>query len=598
MTITVNDIQLKRGTKSSVAAASLIKGEVAVTLDTNELYVGDGTGSKLKITDVFFYNTYSDFPSTGQVSKIYISKATGAIYIWDSTSSQYIKYDDTSNLLTVPPIGQLRKTTDFELDQLYQNVIFDTVDLETDMDIIEFDVINNDRFLIKEDGYYEITYNVLMNPQNIPAYRTHLDAQVVKNNVTVLNGSHIQIYMYEYEKHEMDNTFISYLVSGDFISLQTKKETTDTVFCRSDCSFNIKKISGLKGEKGDPGTPGVSYLSVQEENTTVASNITALNFVGLPVSVQDDGGGKASVTIDQSSITRVPLSVLQVRRTTDYINIPTNWIDFVFDSTDLENDIDSIQHNDTNPDRINIKTNGLYQITYSLDINDEVETRVIKNDSSILSGSTRDYGNHTDTTSTEGIVSNVFLAELFAGDYITFQAKANTTSEIIQANALMTVVKLDGVKGDQGPAGTQTKFCQVYDSVGGLDINLTTPVAVNFNQTSFIDTDSFQHVSNRVEVLKTGVYKVSYIICYTGDNGRKNVRTRVRKNGTFDLIGSYVYSYTRNHSNNYGSNSTTFIAQLTQNDYIQVLGDRVGDNGSANLIANECVLLVELLRET
>ena len=67
-------IKVKRGPSGNVAAASLDLGEPAVALDTKELWVGDGIG-KIKIGDVYFYNTLANLPGTGEENKLYINKS-------------------------------------------------------------------------------------------------------------------------------------------------------------------------------------------------------------------------------------------------------------------------------------------------------------------------------------------------------------------------------------------------------------------------------------------------------------------------------------------------------------------------------------------
>lgn len=149
------------------------------------------------------------------------------------------------------------------------------------------------------------------------------------------------------------------------------------------------------------------------------------------------------------------MSAVQVRRTTDLNLASTNtWYDIPFDQTDIETNTDALEHNNTNTERIEIKQNGLYKISYQIDsvdatVNHRLETRVQVNGATTMSGSwlvNYDYlGEHVPH-------SGNFIGFLDAGDYITFQAQRLTANLIVNQTTL-NILKLE--TGLQGQTGMQ-----------------------------------------------------------------------------------------------------------------------------------------------
>lgn len=148
------------------------------------------------------------------------------------------------------------------------------------------------------------------------------------------------------------------------------------------------------------------------------------------------------------------LAAVQARRDNNFtLNNYGQWYDIPLNLTDVETAPSVIEHNNSNDDRIDIKEDGTYRITYHLNGNGScthrMYTRIRKNDSTVLNGSTlvnRNYSyEYVPTTGT-------FIAELSSGDYLTLQAMRDSCNEIIE-ETLLTVVKLEGIQGPQGPPG-------------------------------------------------------------------------------------------------------------------------------------------------
>ena len=87
---------------------------------------------------------------------------------------------------------------------------------------------------------------------------------------------------------------------------------------------------------------------------------------------------------------------------------------------------------------------------------------------------------------------------------------------------------------------------QVVDNGGGVNINVVTPIAAPFNAEICKDSDVFTHSNltnnSRITVEETGLYKISYSICWSiGTANYANLRTRISKNGDTYISTSTSY---------------------------------------------------------
>jgi hypothetical protein len=151
----------------------------------------------------------------------------------------------------------------------------------------------------------------------------------------------------------------------------------------------------------------------------------------------------------------IEFPVVQARRTTSY-TLTTSYADVTLDTTDLENDVTTIDHDDTLRDRIDIGATAMYQIIYgytaggSATSTHEARARVRVNDATVLPGSAsvnKNYQNEFSTTSAS------FLANLNDGDFISLQLQRDGTTDVTQDEIYFSIIKLEGIKGDPGPAG-------------------------------------------------------------------------------------------------------------------------------------------------
>jgi len=155
------------------------------------------------------------------------------------------------------------------------------------------------------------------------------------------------------------------------------------------------------------------------------------------------------------------------------------------------------------------------------------------------------------------------------------------------------------IQVDQTP--NTTVLGEFYDGTGGTNANSATPTAIPWNnevrKDSGITHDTVTN-NTRVYLDKTGWYKISYNISHENQsNSRKNVRCRIRLNGTTFVIPSDSYSYSRNQVDEWATNTTTTIFETTAtNTYYEVVcngeGSEVG-TVAANTVANQSWTTVE-----
>jgi len=148
------------------------------------------------------------------------------------------------------------------------------------------------------------------------------------------------------------------------------------------------------------------------------------------------------------------LACIQWRRTTQLNPVPVtpSVADITWDTVDVISDSSVIENNVDNT-HIDIKEDGLYQITYLLVADDEVTAKIIKNDSTDIPGSEQHFGEDTDTINAYFSMSVPILVNLSSGDDLKIQVWAQTGSEFLVANALFQVIKLEGLRGEKGDTG-------------------------------------------------------------------------------------------------------------------------------------------------
>ena len=386
---------------------------------------------------------------------------------------------------------------------------------------------------------------------------------------------------------------------------------TDTRF--NDINADILELSGITS--GLTGT----YVEIGTFTGYTATTDTTLN------SLQTQINSLSGVT---------GLSAVQIRRTTA-LTITATLTNINYDTTDVENNPDVLEHDNINTDRINIKEDGLYLILFDSDatntsgtgnINFEINKNVTN---TLLSGgdsTVRLYAGEIHKL-THGI-----LSELNAGDYVTTRINRLTTTAQLNPPITLSIISLKGIKGAKGNDGApgtgstikvfedgvnvhptggtfQTlnfttgfslsggtdqvnivgeipipPMVVLVDSVGGQELDNVTPVPINWGQQNRIDTNYFTHTigNSTITILQDGLYEISYNVNSTNQtNARSTSGVVVRINGITQINPTLSASYSRNLANDDNQNSIPpYPISLTIGDVVEITGYRLGDANS------------------
>lgn len=323
-----------------------------------------------------------------------------------------------------------------------------------------------------------------------------------------------------------------------------------------------------------------SQAEVSVQQTVINEGDTILSQSDAIVSTQPELIVVSGTNEVQLSLLAPPTasSAVQTRNTAGITNVPLTWTDITMDTTDTETNDVVIEHDDVDRDRIQIKFDGLYQISYAGDIDDEGQIRVRVNDATVLPGSLRVYGNPGDAVDLQGPLLNVFFAELSAGDFVSAQIQALSTAENLSPDFIFCVARLDGAEGPMGPAGPAgSQGKNMFFATGGSDTSVTTAfTAVNLGNQ--VVASGFTHTpgSPDVTVDFTGIYEIEYYI--NADNNASNTRSESEARLEIDTGGGYVAvpdtqsgMYHRNTAQNRNTGSASTITLLNAGDQIRLV---------------------------
>lgn len=155
------------------------------------------------------------------------------------------------------------------------------------------------------------------------------------------------------------------------------------------------------------------------------------------------------------SLTGANLATIQVRRDTDFTMLALNtFYNVPFNLTDTESLPSVLEHNSVSTERIDVKENGFYLVSYHVNANNaavthQLDVRVRVNNIQTLTGSLTIGRNYQNEYSPNVSTNVVFLR---ANDYITLQVSRATANTVINETVL-TATKLNGIKGEKGEKG-------------------------------------------------------------------------------------------------------------------------------------------------
>ena len=282
------------------------------------------------------------------------------------------------------------------------------------------------------------------------------------NNVTL--ASVTAIYFDDNATGGFDvGTIFNTLASGDKIYIQQNTDATKAA------------LFTLSGSPTDNTGWWTIPVTVDASGTLHDNNAKCATLF-----FQSGAGGGVSADMDSA----------QARRTTNF-TLTASFGDITLDATDVENNTAVVEHDNTNTERLTLKSDGLYMIYYGMSMfpssgsseaHTEVASRVQANGAGGAVPGSSDRieqiidGSITGDLSLETNMVRTFLYEATANDFVTLQAQTqNTTGTIVVAaqNVVFGAVKMTG---QQGPSGSDQNLFETFtpDSGGNIVADTTT----------------------------------------------------------------------------------------------------------------------------
>lgn len=572
----------------------LDKDDSAVGGETLDLQFGISRDARLRFditTDTFFLNrnlnledleleslrleNLASAPTCDgtTIGKVYYNTSTSTAQIcngstWEDIGSGGGGGGGLSALSAV----QVRRDTNLTIPALntFTDVPFNLTDVENNTAVLEHNNTNTDNVEIKETGLYRITYQVNANDAAV----THvLNSRVRVNDTTVLNGSMITGSNYQNEYSPHSAIFLAQLTAGDFLTLQVERTTANELI--GETLMTVVKFEALQGATGPAGPAGAPG--------TVGGGTDSETFV----LDQDDTGGDIVLQFGTTLDERFTWDNANGRFSlSDDLRIEGNQA--VVGQTFIADDHSAANSNGT----LNLGRNG--NAWESL-VWDDTDGRFVFSGDVQAGGSLGAAGTFlildTDNVGIGSDINIVAIQGIDANGTLRYSASANQwqiSNDGGGFNAISTFV----------PA-----IAQVYQ-LGTTAFDAVTPITWNGVSplTRIVDTSAYTHstVTNpsRVTVLSAGLYRVAYNVNWdTDNNNRRTAKCQMRVNGSIPAVPVGVsYDYSRNSTDNEGSNSASFLYTFSANDYYEIVCESVGSNGNMLTFGNESWTTIEKIR--
>ena len=418
-----------------MAVTVIAKNNTATDLEIDELGITIPASGQKNLTDQFDYIEIveSDELKT-LVSNTDITINNGVIDLNITDGLNHIDiqsvYEDSledggsgsAPTLNLPTL-HISRSSSLALTTSFVDIFFENKNIENDDSIIEWDDLNTDRILIKEEGLYNIYFRGTVESNSTTEYSYF---RIRKNDSVILNPEECSIRTYQHEIQELSINIPVELNQNDFLTVQGRRGSSTYI----DLLISDFVVTKLEGTKGDPGPPGGTTVDIQKDDSTIVSNCAIINFEGS-VSVVDNGSNKTTVTIiDEKYIPKIIQLIDSSGNVNVNVNSPTE-IDF---DTEDYRDVDTFDHSIvSNTSRIYVLKNGLYLCNYKLNIdNSSVSRKTIKafirkNGSTNIEKSIS-YSYSRNTTDDKQVCQANFYIELNSNDYIELLAEREGSS--------------------------------------------------------------------------------------------------------------------------------------------------------------------------
>lgn len=398
-------------------------------------------------------------------SWIYVTPERGYL-VWVDNEATYYYFGGINwvKLLHDTATIQIRRTTNYSLSTLFSNISFDTIDVATNLAVLEHDSTDTSRIIIKEAGTYLISYNIRCQPAT--SATTRISSRILRNGNTIISGSSTFCDIYQNKVHALNPTCIATFNKDDYIVLQAMKSITDAASLIADSVLVVTKLGGMKGEKGDPTTGRTitttinlnpnrtNYATIQHnlkeqfvpitllyKNSTNqwinASNILEVEFYDsntirlYNISASTILAGDAKVVVGSGQYSADGHYYFQAYSTTGGLDINTNSPTAIPFNSEMIKDAVFEHSNYINPSRVLVLMTGLYKISYNISYagsgRRNVRCYARKNGSiDIIPSASSSYVNSS--TDSDGTNAASFMIQLNTNDYVEIVGIRSGTS--------------------------------------------------------------------------------------------------------------------------------------------------------------------------
>ncbi len=139
-------------------------------------------------------------------------------------------------------------------------------------------------------------------------------------------------------------------------------------------------------------------------------------------------------------------------------------------------------------------------------------------------------------------------------------------------------------------------------STASININTDVPTAIPWDIELFKDDESFTHSNttnpSRIYVAVDGTYEINYMFSIDNmQNQRRTMRSRIRVNGTDYIERSACYAFTYSSQDDKATLvSSSFLLDMNEGDFLEILVNRQAQTGVVNLVPEENLLFVRIMR--
>jgi hypothetical protein len=231
------------------------------------------------------------------------------------------------------------------------------------------------------------------------------------------------------------------------------------------------------------------------------------------------------------------------------------------------------------------------------DLQNALDDKLETSDFDTYSGATdtRLDGIEDDITFLSGATDN----KLETSDFDTYSGATDTRLDNIETDVTQNENDIAGIISTISGV-TGNTIIQLVDNAGGQSLNDVVFNPIDWDTQDFVDSRYFSHSTStnpsRINILKTGIYEMSYVVNGDSGNGRVVVGVQFRISGTTIVGPTLSASYGRNTSNDDTQNAIApYTISLSSGDYVELGAFRLGDSTAVSSKADASFVKIKFI---